>query len=227
MCRHCKSEFDRPIKRSQPVTEYTAMYGSSWQALDGAITYGELEPLLDGVAQNAIRPCRVDGLMKLLDRISVSAPEDLAVLAVGKSTRSSLISGGHGEAIVRIRKGQSKFRRALLQRYGLVCAVTGPCPAEILKAAHIRPFAEHGTHELKDGILLRADIHQLFDAGRVTIDPENLVLVMHPGLDRYPHYRELRGTRSFPDLIQLCCASIMMPLFDHGDRSPAHPWSQR
>ncbi|WP_411742752.1 HNH endonuclease signature motif containing protein [Rhodococcus sp. IEGM 1366] len=62
----------------------------------------------------------------------------------------------------------------------------------------LRPFAQHGTHDLKDGILLRADIHQLFDVGRVTIDPDKLVLVTHPGLDRYPDYRELRGRPVVP-----------------------------
>lgn len=75
--------------------------------------------------------------------------------------------------------------------YGLVWAVTGWCPAEILEAAHICAFAKHAIHELKDGILLRVDIHQLFDAGRVAIDPDKLVLVTHPGLDRYPNCQEL------------------------------------
>ncbi|MCJ0907326.1 HNH endonuclease signature motif containing protein [Rhodococcus sp. ARC_M6] len=84
--------------------------------------------------------------------------------------------------------------------------MTGPCPAEILEAAHIRAFAKHGTHELKDGILLRADIHQLFEEGRVAIHPEKLVLVMHPGLDRYLNYRELRGAPVVPrpDPAALC-----------------------
>ncbi|WCT05970.1 hypothetical protein [Rhodococcus qingshengii] len=38
------------------MTEYTAMYGSSWQALDGAITFGELEPLFDGVHRTRFGP---------------------------------------------------------------------------------------------------------------------------------------------------------------------------
>ncbi|WP_368665143.1 HNH endonuclease signature motif containing protein [Rhodococcus erythropolis] len=42
-----------------------------------------------------------------------------------------------------------------------------PCPAETVEAAHIRAFAKHWIHELRDGISLRADIHQLFGAGRV------------------------------------------------------------
>ena len=92
------------------------------------------------------------------------------------------------EELVRISKGESKFRRAILQMCGLVCAVTGRCPAGILEAARIRPFAKRGIHELKDGISLRADIHQLFDAGRVAIDPDKLVLVTQASAVLYQCY---------------------------------------
>ena len=92
------------------------------------------------------------------------------------------------EELVRISKGESKFRREILQMCGLVCAVTGRCPAGILEAARIRPFAKRGIHELKDGISLRADIHQLFDAGRVAIDPDKLVLVTQASAVLYQCY---------------------------------------
>lgn len=194
VCRHCESEFRLPTKRNEPVTEYIARYASRWQALDGAITNDELKPLLGGVPQNAIRPCEFEGLKDLLSRISVEVPATVAEPTINPVS----LSGGHSRSIVRTRLGQSQFRRELLKMYGLVCAVTGPCPAEILEAAHIRGFAEHGIHDLKEGILLRADIHQLFDAGRIAINPETLVLETHPLLDRYPHYRQLQGTRIVP-----------------------------
>jgi putative restriction endonuclease len=41
-----------------------------------------------------------------------------------------------------------------------------------LEAAHIRPFAEEGTHEVSNGLLLRSDIHRLFDKGYVGVTPE-------------------------------------------------------
>ncbi|WAM19817.1 HNH endonuclease [Rhodococcus sp. JS3073] len=195
VCRHCKGEFAAPAKRREPVTEYVATYGQSWQALDGAIMYEELEPMLGGVAQNAIRPCEIDGLEQLLNRISVEVP---AVGAAPDPSPPPQIPGGHREAVGRTRLGQSKFRKELLRTYGLVCAMTGPCPAESLEAAHIRGFAEHGKHDLKDGILLRSDIHKLFDAGRIAVDPEKLVVVTHPALDRYPQYRELCGAQIVP-----------------------------
>ncbi|WP_336882704.1 HNH endonuclease signature motif containing protein [Rhodococcus globerulus] len=66
--------------------------------------------------------------------------------------------------------------------------MAGWCPAEILEAVNIRAFAKHGIHELKDGISLRADIHQLFDAGRVAIDPDKLVLVTQASAVLYQCY---------------------------------------
>jgi predicted restriction endonuclease len=46
-----------------------------------------------------------------------------------------------------------------------------------LEAAHIRPYAEGGEHLLPNGLLLRADIHRLFDAGYVTVTPDKRFLV--------------------------------------------------
>ena len=74
------------------------------------------------------------------------------------------------------RRGQKAFRDALMSAYGNRCAVTG-CPVEeVLEAAHIRPFS-HGAlvdlsqDDLTNGLLLRADIHTLFDCNQLAIDP--------------------------------------------------------
>jgi putative restriction endonuclease len=49
------------------------------------------------------------------------------------------------------------------------CAVTGEKTLPILDAAHIRPYEEGGEHDVTNGLLLRTDIHRLFDKGYVTI----------------------------------------------------------
>jgi hypothetical protein len=103
--------------------------------------------------------------------------------------RSAAPLGGHRRALVDVRKGQAAFRRQLLRAYGLVCAVTGPCPAPALQAAHLREFAKHESHDFADGILLRFDIHQLFDAGLVAVDTTTMQVVIAPPLARYPHYK--------------------------------------
>ena len=42
----------------------------------------------------------------------------------------------------------------------------------MLQAAHIRPYASDGPHDPRNGLLLRSDLHTLFDRGYVTVSPE-------------------------------------------------------
>lgn len=80
------------------------------------------------------------------------------------------------------RRGQAKFRSDLLGAYGRQCVITGPCPDEILEAAHIRPYSEGGDFKVSNGLLLRADIHTLFDLWLVAIDPRSMTVVISPRL---------------------------------------------
>lgn len=75
------------------------------------------------------------------------------------------------ERVVRPRLGQGTFRYALEQAYGR-CAVTGEHSLPALDAAHIIPYGDGGDHALDNGLLLRADVHRLFDRGYVTVTPD-------------------------------------------------------
>ncbi len=70
------------------------------------------------------------------------------------------------------RPGQRIFKASLLAAYEGACAVTSEHSLPVLEAAHIRPFAEDGPDKVTNGLLLRADIHKLFDAGLVTVTPD-------------------------------------------------------
>jgi putative restriction endonuclease len=67
------------------------------------------------------------------------------------------------------RLGQGAFRIAVTEAYGRQCAVTNGKVLPALDAAHIKPYADGGLHTKSNGILLRKDIHSVFDAGYVTI----------------------------------------------------------
>lgn len=71
--------------------------------------------------------------------------------------------------IVRPRLGQSTFRLAVADAYGRACAITNEHSEPVLEAAHIQPYAREGAHDVQNGLLLRADIHRLFDQGYVTV----------------------------------------------------------
>lgn len=66
--------------------------------------------------------------------------------------------------------GQGHFKRAVSAAYGHRCAVTSSATFPSLEAAHIRPFADGGLHAVSNGLLLRADVHRLYDRGYLGID---------------------------------------------------------
>ncbi len=74
--------------------------------------------------------------------------------------------------LIRPRLGQGAFRVLVTDIYRRRCAVTLERTLPALEAAHIRPYGEGGAHEARNGLLLRRDIHSLFDAGYVTVTPD-------------------------------------------------------
>src|SRR5258706_5120751 len=74
--------------------------------------------------------------------------------------------------LIRPRLGQGAFRVLVTDIYRRRCAVTQERTLPALEAAHIRPYGDGGTHEARNGLLLRRDIHSLFDAGYVTVTPD-------------------------------------------------------
>lgn len=75
------------------------------------------------------------------------------------------------EYLARGRLGQGAFRVLVTDAYLRRCAVTGEKTLPVLEAAHIKPFALNGPNSVKNGILLRSDLHKLFDLGYVTVTP--------------------------------------------------------
>lgn len=70
------------------------------------------------------------------------------------------------------RLGQSSFRVLVTDAYKRKCAMTGETTLVALEAAHIMPYSKLGTHEVRNGLLLRADFHRLFDVGLVSVGPD-------------------------------------------------------
>jgi HNH endonuclease len=93
--------------------------------------------------------------------------------AAGPNEMSDQEQARYGEpTLVRPRLGQGAFRILVTDNYSRRCAVIGERTLPALDAAHIRPFSDGGAHEISNGILLRRDIHSLFDSGYVTITPD-------------------------------------------------------
>lgn len=90
------------------------------------------------------------------------------------------------------RRGQPAFRKSLLEAYEQKCAITGCSAPAALEACHIVPYRGEHSHQVRNGILLRADVHTLFDLGLIAIDPQTMTVITSEGLEG-TEYGELRG----------------------------------
>ena len=79
--------------------------------------------------------------------------------------------------LIQSRLGQGTFRLSVIDAYGRACSITEEHSLPALEAAHIKPFSEGGPQSVRNGLLFRADVHKLFDAGYVTVTPEKVFKV--------------------------------------------------
>jgi putative restriction endonuclease len=95
------------------------------------------------------------------------------------------------------RLGQGAFRILVTDLYERRCAITREKALPVLQAAHIQPVASGGSHRLSNGLLLRSDVHTLFDRGYLTVTPERRVRVsrrLKADFDNGEHYYQLEGS---------------------------------
>jgi putative restriction endonuclease len=109
----------------------------------------------------------------------------------------------YGEPVLVLpRLGQGSFRVLVTDAYERRCAVTSERTLPALDAAHIKPYSETGAHLVSDGILLRRDLHALFDKGYVTITPAMQLEVSRRIREEFEngrdYYRHHGGTIRLP-----------------------------
>jgi putative restriction endonuclease len=75
------------------------------------------------------------------------------------------------------RLGQQAFQAVVLDAYGRQCAISGTRIRPVLQAAHIRPVTSGGEHRVDNGLLLRSDVHTMFDRGYLAVDPHHRLRV--------------------------------------------------
>src|SRR3954470_7206735 len=108
-----------------------------------------------GEGERIYRECLERVVTPVADLSHASASE--AVMA-----REGLAKYGKPQ-LIKPRLGQGTFRVAVTDAYQRACAVTTEHSLPVLDVAHIRPFSKEGAHEISNGLLLRTDIHRLFD----------------------------------------------------------------
>ena len=102
-----------------------------------------------------------------------------ASVSVGPATVATVEGARYGEPVlVRPRLGQGAFRVIVTDAYERKCAMSGERTLPVLEAAHIKPFSSGGPHDPDNGVLLRSDLHTLFDQRYLTIDADQLRVVV-------------------------------------------------
>jgi putative restriction endonuclease len=92
------------------------------------------------------------------------------------------------------RRGQKSFRDALIGAYDGKCAISGCSVLDVLEAAHISPYLGPETNKVVNGLLLRADLHTLFDCGLLTIEPNSMTVEVSARL-LDSEYKSLHGRK--------------------------------
>ncbi|MFI6233499.1 HNH endonuclease [Micromonospora sp. NPDC050784] len=197
-CFPCSDTFPTALTQVKRVETFRSRHDANWIDLGRCLDGRTLRSLcLSPKSQLSMRPLRWEAFTNALRK--VGRTQGAAFLDEATQWTQSHL-GGHRQARVRVRIGQAGFRERLLAAHGSVCAFTGPCPAGALEAAHLYSYAAVGQHHNDGGLLLRRDVHRLFDQGDIAVDPRTLTISLRDELLRYPGYAPLRGRQLWTSL---------------------------
>jgi ribosomal protein S27AE len=191
-CYKCKGVFEEPATQQASVTEYQSRHDAAWTSLDNLLAGADLRQLCEKPkSQLSMRPLRWNAFQEAV----TSKGGRRAVDRVIRRAPDFSFPQGYSVEIVRVRRGQREFREHLLDAQGASCAFTGEAPARVLEAGHLYSYAELGIHHEHGGLLLRRDIHRLFDDGWLAVDPGTLKVDVSVQLETFPQYASLHDRR--------------------------------
>ncbi|MBB6488920.1 HNH endonuclease [Rhizobium lusitanum] len=182
--------FSEPINDPVRVTTYEARYANSFRPVSPELTVSRLhEAVLRPSDQMSIKELDLSRLEPFLDNTAFALLRRyVRRMQVPEENRSRLQDDfpsivARRRRVLReisLRRGQSQFRERLVRRYGMRCQISGYGFAAALEAAHIRPYAIHEDNGAGNGLLLRSDLHTLFDLGFIGVDPCTLRVSFNP-----------------------------------------------
>ena len=135
------------------------------------------------------RPNRVVSSDLSSEKVNPDAPKLLDVIQQKIGDRGHFTSTS---LAIAKRRGPSNLRQQLLKAYQGCCSITGCNTEPILEVAFLEPNQTEQNTEPSNSLLLRADIHTLFDLHLIAIDPETLKVIVAPSL-RKSNYGEIHG----------------------------------
>ena len=190
MCAGCNSTFDNPSVEMKMLEHKVADYGAGWVSLDKS------ESTFEGWKQLSQSPKSQHSLQSGdIARFESFASKFSDLETARFATRTKVIQGGHALRTVKTRIGQGAFRQSLLNQFGFNCAITGPNHPAGLEAAHLYSYSKEAAHHSNGGLLLRRDIHTLFDKGLLAIDVASSSIDVHHDLLHLDQYAALQNSK--------------------------------
>lgn len=214
-CMKCKFQFDDDELRidTVEVVKFTASYGNSWVDANLPMVRQELFGYqANKDTQSAIRLLDHSRVNHLISRLIGAAYSNRDQTNFPQA--NDLIVGGTVIQLSKRRRGQQEFRLSLISRHGERCFISGSQPACVLEAAHLRQFSIHESHQKGEGILLRRDLHALFDRHLIRINPSNLTVQTAPVLKNYKTYHDFEGVEIVPSQIQFVDTKLIAEHFE-------------
>lgn len=187
--------FDDPRSELADCIKYDAYFGDSFVPARGGVEDAELkaacprwngqlamqEISLDGVGEKLV--AQFPQLSPLVNGITYpDAEEAVAINSAGPFTPEDFDRRPTAVREIKIRLGQRAFRDKLISRYGPRCMISGCELLDVVEAAHISPYRGPSDHHVENGLLLRSDLHTLFDLDLLGIHPRDLRIHLHPSV---------------------------------------------
>ncbi|ATL42440.1 HNH endonuclease signature motif containing protein [Elizabethkingia sp. HX WHF] len=179
-------EFEIPVEETKTVTKYSAVFGSFNPINNQNRGLIQLRPYYTkGYNQNmSMQRLDIDALLlfgissdnSIL--LSIAPDEGYTQKEAEQYTISNQDEREIIQRAIKLRRGQQNFRKELLKKYNNTCVITGCKITDILEAAHINPYRGNQDNHTSNGLLLRADIHTLFDLNLLGINPENFKVLI-------------------------------------------------
>lgn len=195
MCANCGKEFSTVKTHSERQQFRVASYAPGWIELDKSAhtLKGWRKISKTPKSQHSLQEVDLEKFKEFLNHVDPS-------ILVPFNCRNTLLNGGHRLGTAKTRIGQAEFRRKLFSYYANNCAITGPNHQNALEAAHLYSYSEIGVHHNDGGLLLRRDIHRLFDTGLIAINPDTLRVDISRELQEIEAYKRLSNA---PLLVEL------------------------
>ena len=191
-------EFDTPLQDAVACTAFEAEL-EEFVPAPGALSFEQMRAACVRFnPQNAMQPIDLEAVLGLLLAANPDVQRLIGGIAAVPPSPVAVERAAQDDPAVwervarRIRRGQGRFRQGLVDAYEGRCALTGHGPDSVLEAAHIASHATTGRNAQSNGLLLRADLHALFDDELIAIDPDTGAVRVHASLLGTP-YADLQG----------------------------------